>query len=229
MKSEFDEDFGGVPRRKSSLVTVPVNGHKLQTLRQLAGLTQEQLAEKAGYSDRLIRKAEASGPLRKSTIADLAAALSTTVRKVAVEDLMFSHDFVSGEITAFLLHGSMAPEVSLDELLHPDFTIIVAGQELKIPFAGTYCGPRACESFRNQLRQSLGTVEYMPQRTRCFSAARETCVHAITQFQRSPASNTKPIPIEIWWFLKARFEDCRFMKIDLHYDTGCVCRVLGRL
>ena len=225
--SRLEIDFGTSHLKKPSSLTVPVNGQRLQTLRQLAGMTQEELAEKAGYSDRLIRKAEASGPLRKSTIANLAKALSTAVQKVTVDDLVFSHELIFVDIAAFLLHGSMGSALSFEDLIHPGFAIIVAGHELNIPFAGTYSGPAACESFRDQLKQSFGGIEYQPDQTRCFAAAGETCVQAVTHLPLT--STATATSTEIWWFLNARFEASRLISIQLHYDTGNVCRLLGCL
>jgi transcriptional regulator with XRE-family HTH domain len=141
--SRLEIDFGTSQLKRPSSVTVPVNGQRLQTLRQSAGLTQEELAEKADYSDRLIRKAEASGPLRKSTIADLAEALSTTLQKVTSDDLVFSRDLIARDIAAFILNGSLSPA------------------------------------------------------------------------------------LEIWWFIKIHFEANRLVSMEMLYDTGNVCRLLG--
>lgn len=229
VKPKFDEDFGGPQPKKSSLVTVPVNGQKLQALRQQAGLTQEDLAEKAGYSDRLIRKAEASGPLRKSTIADLAAALSTVSHTVTADDLMFSREMISLDMATFLLHGSNGSAASFQDLIHPDFAIIVAGHELNIPFAGTHCGPEAYESFREQLQRSFEVIHFQPKQARCFVAARETCVQATTLLRSSSTTAEQPLAMEIWWFLKTCFEASRLVSVELNYDTGNICRLLGCL
>ena len=225
-RTDLDANSGSAGLKKPSSLTVPVNGQKLQVLRQLAGLTQEGLAEKSGYSDRLIRKAEASGPLRKSTIADLAAALSTGSQTVTGDDLVFSQELISLDIAAYLLHGSMSSEVSLG-LIHPEFAIVVAGHELNIPFAGTHVGPAACESFRDQLKRSFGRVEYQPEQTRCFASAGGTCVQAVTHLHPPINSIGQLIATDIRWFLTGRFEASRLISFELHYDTGNICRLLG--
>ncbi len=81
---------GKQPSRRSANVTMAVDGSRLQTLRQQAGMTQEQLATATGFSDRLIRKAEASAPLRQTTISTIAQALSKRGRPVTVADLVLS-------------------------------------------------------------------------------------------------------------------------------------------
>ena len=228
-RTDLDANSGSSGLRKPSSLTVMVNGRKLQTLRLSVGMTQEELAEKAGYSDRLVRKAEASSPLRKSSIANLAEALSSPEQKVRVDDLIFSHETISTDMTAFLLHGPVVSAAGFEDLIDPCFTIHVAGQELNIPFAGVHNGPAACETFRDQLKRSFEEIEYQPHQTRCFTAAAETCVHAMTQLQSSSTSLNQPLTMGIWWFLKTRFEASRLISIELHYDTGNVCRLLGCL
>ncbi len=226
VRADLDGNSGKPGLKKPGPVTVPVNGRKLQTLRQLAGLTQEQLAQKSGYSDRLVRKAEASSPLRKSTIANLAAALSTSEIRVTVADLVFSHELISTDIAEFLLHGPLTSKTSFKDLIDPLFAIRVAGQELNIPFAGIHSGPAACESFRDQFRRSCVEIQYQPHQTRCFSVAGETCVQAMTQLQLSSPSLEQPPSVEIWWFMQIRFEASRVINMDLYYDTGNICRML---
>ena len=52
--------------------SLPVNGEMLRFLRNRRGWTQEDLASKAGYSERAVRKAESSGGLHPDTIEILA-------------------------------------------------------------------------------------------------------------------------------------------------------------
>ena len=225
--SRLEIDFGTSQLKRPSSVTVPVNGQRLQTLRQSAGLTQEELAEKAGYSDRLIRKAEASGPLRKSTIADLAEALSTTLQKVTFDDLVFSRDLIARDIAAFILNGSLSPPDALNDLLHPRFVIRVAGQDLGIPFAGVMKGAGACESFRDQLNATFRLVRFLPEQTQCFVATHETCVQAATLMKSCSPTGSVELALEIWWFIKIHFEANRLVSMEMLYDTGNVCRLLG--
>lgn len=70
---------------KSSL---PINGDLMRDLRKARGWTQEQLAALAGYSPRLIRKAESGSSVKSDTIEVLAAALSTPEAPVSPETLV---------------------------------------------------------------------------------------------------------------------------------------------
>lgn len=220
-------DSGTSALRKQSAATVPVNGQRLQSLRQSAGMTQEELAQKSGYSDRLVRKAEASSPLRKSTVADLADALCTATQKVTAEDLVFSREQISIDIAAFLLNGPSGDGVTFKDLIHPGLELTVAGHELSIPFAGTYCGPAACESFRAQLMTTFVNIDFRHEQTQCFANELGACVQAITLLPLSSKLPDNATTLRIWWFLKTRFDASRLISIELHYDTGNVCRLLG--
>ena len=226
--SRLEIDFGTSRLKKPSSVTVPVNGQRVQSLRQSAGMTQEELAKKAGYSDRLVRKAEASSPLRKSTIADLADALSTATQKVTADDLVFSRELISRDVASFILNGSLSPPDALSDLIHPRFVLRAAGQDMGIPFAGDVKGASACQSFRDRLNAAFSVVHFLPEQTRCFVATHETCVQATTLMMSCSPPQFVESAVEIWWFLKARFEASRLLSIELHYDTGNICRLLGR-
>lgn len=63
------------------------SGDRIKYYRRLLNFTQADLAKKSGYSERLIRRAEAGEPLADQTARDLAAALSTENLKVTIQDL----------------------------------------------------------------------------------------------------------------------------------------------
>ncbi len=229
--------------------TVIVNGPRLQAWRQQAGLTQEQLALKSGYSDRLIRKAEASGPLRKSTIAGLAAALCTDQQTVTAADLTFSQETMARDLHDLYLNGSSVPasqdsicpdrnhlppsESSLASLLsqlaQPELTLEVAGQDLEIPFAGRYEGIAPCVEFRDRLIQCFHTICVITEQTKSFTSSDNVCIHSMTEIRSTTSIESNQGSVLVWWFLKARFKANLLHKLELMYDTGNICRLLGRL
>ncbi|HQX53800.1 MAG TPA: helix-turn-helix transcriptional regulator [Planctomycetaceae bacterium] len=226
MRSQDPEHTEAKRRTKSTAaVTVNVNGPRLQQLRRDAGLTQEELAKKADYSDRLIRKAEASGLLKKSTIAHLAAALSTRDHKVTAEDLIFSREASSVELFSALLIGTPVLTDSMIALLHPQLQLSVAGQELAIPFAGDYVGHTAIQSFRTRFAERLSIAAEFATGHRIYTADSETCV----QCSVSMHHNSSTEPVQVWWFLKVQFENNIIRSLELMYDTGVICRLLERI
>ncbi|MEO8270465.1 MAG: helix-turn-helix transcriptional regulator [Aureliella sp.] len=66
---------------------VAICGERLRSFRTLRGMTQAELAKRSGYSERLVRKAEAGGSLSLATIEDLADALSFQSKLVVPSDL----------------------------------------------------------------------------------------------------------------------------------------------
>lgn len=72
--------------------SVFVDGLQLRQLRQSLRWTQEHAAEKAGYTDRLIRKLERGGPVNVQTLKDVVeayAAASAVAVALDVETLIF--------------------------------------------------------------------------------------------------------------------------------------------
>ena len=64
------------------------NGRLMRSIRERRGLRQFDLAQMAGFSVRLIGKAEAGQPLSMETIDVLAEALSSEERRITAADLM---------------------------------------------------------------------------------------------------------------------------------------------
>lgn len=229
MVSMDAEGSPGNDRIKSkSAITTLVNGQRLQAFRQQAGLTQEELAERSGYTDRLIRKAEASCPLRKSTIADLAEALSTPGRPVTVAELTFSHETLAMEVHALMLNCESDFAAGPKEFAHPKLVLNVAGDDLGIPFAGRFHGPDACRQFREKFAASFGSIKLLTDQTRSFTSHTEVCLHTVTLITPPPSSRPPCESASVWWFLKLTYEANRIINLDLMYDTGNICRLLGR-
>ncbi len=70
-----------------STVSVRVNGSAIREFRLQRGWTQRELAKRAGYTDRLVRKAESGGSLSPETLENLAIALSVPGQIVSQESL----------------------------------------------------------------------------------------------------------------------------------------------
>ena len=64
-----------------------VNGSMLRSCRVQLGWSQVELGHRSGYSERVIRKAEAGGSLRFQTIQDLAMTMSVNGQAVSFQDL----------------------------------------------------------------------------------------------------------------------------------------------
>ncbi len=69
---------------------IPVWGERLKELRKRKGWTQQELAYRSGYCERLIRKAELHGTVSEETLEVLAITLSDAQLQVTVEELSLS-------------------------------------------------------------------------------------------------------------------------------------------
>lgn len=113
--------------------------------RRRLGWTQAQLAERTGYSQRLIVKAESGRPVKRKTIEDLAAALSGPEREVFPEDLItdplpLAHEFIFG---SYQYLGQTFQQIR--HFLDPDILLILSGSPEEIPFAGHHKGLEAVD------------------------------------------------------------------------------------
>lgn len=127
-----------------------INGNTLKKHRLNRGWSQSELARKAGYSERLIRKAEAGGSLSFETIADLAEALSDDQRCIAADHLLFddhlsmAQQFVKGydELGANMVQ-------SYSHLFADHVLIHCPADPQQVPFAGEWHGIDGLQQFLN--------------------------------------------------------------------------------
>lgn len=133
------------PNRASRFL--PIDARKLRALRVQRGWTQGDLARFAGYSERLIRKAEASGSLSIGTIRDIAEALSTCGRTITVQELTIdliaiAHQFVQ----SYDAHGE-AMVYRCEHLLAEHFVFCNSSQNFDAMFSGGWNGRYGLQQF----------------------------------------------------------------------------------
>ncbi len=116
------------------------NAELLVFLRERKSFTQQQLAEEAGYSERLISKAEAGQPISTTTIDCLAEALSSADQPVYPEDLVTDPVHLSKEYFAALHTKGKGVVDAIKHFLHDDVIFRIAGDPEHIPFAGEHIG-----------------------------------------------------------------------------------------
>ncbi len=220
---------GKRPSRRSANVTMAVDGSRLQALRQQTGMTQEQLATATGFSDRLIRKAEASAPLRQTTISTIAQALSKRGRPVTVADLVLSPEAIALDVVQRLFDESESPVDVLQTRTASEFMLHVVGEELAIPFAGTHKSTEGYLSFRNQLLKRFPDIQINRGQIKSFQSPEEVCLHLSTSMSLTNAKKApKTARVQVWWFAKVKFEGTVITKIELMYDTGLVHQLLKK-
>lgn len=112
----------------------------LKHFREQRGWTQAGLAKVAGYSERLISKAEGGRSISSETIANLAEALSTPNQTIFPEDLIAD----PLECARKYIEGLYVHQICIIDhvrsFLADDVEFRVAGSPEVIPFAGCYRG-----------------------------------------------------------------------------------------
>ena len=120
--------------------STPCNGRLISLLRRQLGWTQSELAEKAGFTERLIAKAEASQNIAAATLKMIAQTLSEAGMVVSSQDL--SADPAALAKLFFLSTYEFGPrclEVN-SHFISNDIVIHFAGDPDVFPFAGTHTG-----------------------------------------------------------------------------------------
>ena len=145
---------------------IEVNGRELRARRLSRGWTQQQLARAAGYTERLIRKAELSGTLDIKTVEDLAEALSTPDSTLGVASLTVNIAAAARRwVEAMEQHEArMVPFVEPD--LAEGFEFVCPGDPEAVPFTGTFQGAAGLQQWLNLYfghirREKNLHVEYM--------------------------------------------------------------------
>ncbi|MGH7134671.1 MAG: ester cyclase [Pirellulales bacterium] len=123
---------------------LPVAGERLRTLRQARHWSQRIAAERAGVSDRLIRRAENGGLLEQKSLELLAELYSTPEQPLAADDLIASAPPPRGEAADARRHEKLLRRwfdevwnqgrlAAIDELAAPDCVLHAEGLTFRGP------------------------------------------------------------------------------------------------
>lgn len=116
------------------------NAELLTQLRKKRGWTQQELATRSGYSERLIGKAEAGKTVSLSTIEDLAETLSEPDETVFLEDLVNDPVAKARTFIFAMYHERHGVIDATRHFLHEDIVVQFPGDPDIFPFAGTHVG-----------------------------------------------------------------------------------------
>lgn len=123
--------------------SIPCNGRLISQLRKQVGWTQNELATKSGFTERLIAKMESSGHVATTTLWIIAKTLTEAGVQVSYQDI--SADLVCLARAFFRSTYKHGPK-SLDfnkHFISPDIVVRFAGDPNVFPFAGTHVGYEA--------------------------------------------------------------------------------------
>ncbi len=197
--------------------SIPCNGKLISQLRKKLGWTQIELAKKAGFTERLIAKVEASQNIAMSTLQILAETLTeggivVSARELSVDPAALAREFI---LSMYQVERNVI-DVNID-FMSPDVVIHFAGDPNIFPFAGTHIGidaaRRAFELFYSVMEppKDHSDIENFQFVNTGHGALvwGETLVHPIGM----------PMPRPISLAVKMDFKDGLLVMFDDRFDT----------
>ncbi len=195
----------------SSLRAMTVCGERVKHYRKMLGWTQEELAHHSGYSDRLIRKAEASRTLSVETVQNLAQSLSCEHFHVTPEDLTWSP---KKSLQRFLEFGrceekdvQLIPRVITDDC-RLDFM-----GDARFVLTGTWIGYEGIVRWLSLFHQHFLDKEQVEE-----SVVAVDGVHGFVQWQLSQQSGELPLE-SVHFVMCARFRACKISQVSIISDS----------
>jgi transcriptional regulator with XRE-family HTH domain len=134
-----------VDHQRSTLVL----GNRLKQFRKDRGWTQQELADRSGYCDRLIRKAERGGPVSEEALQVLAMTLSDQGFVVTALDLKSCSEASTQYLLELLQPTSNFQLMTSSELWTENVVVDCKRVEKSLPISGRFVGH---EDFLNWCR-----------------------------------------------------------------------------
>lgn len=195
-----------------------VNGEIIRFLREKRGWTQERFAALSGYSERLIRKAEANGSLSPDTIEILAEALSDEQTPVLPEDILADPKEIVARFMCWFLSPHRRDKKDKEPYLLTCNDIIcqIVGDSAQIPFAGTYHSKAGLEEFREKFLSVIKCMDILPQLFVAGNHVMASCEDLFEYIHLSPSDSTEA---RTSFIFKFQIERGEIVLLEVIYDT----------
>ena len=199
-----------------------VNGMAFRGRRTRLGLTQLELCQRSGYSERLIRKAEKGGKLRSETIRALATAMSVEGEMVSFEDLTIDLESTARRFVESydLLGCGMVTACS--DIFVDDFEFHCHGDS-KQSFTGVWTG---LAGFQEYLNRFFSVFTRTPKTLEPVYVVCDD--HAIARYEDGVFYRGQEMPA-FWVNLHFEFRDGKVIRIDDEFDSLKLARSFERL
>ena len=211
----------------SGKATYCCNPEMLKYYRELLGLTQDELAQKAGYTRRLITKAEAGKSISAETARDLATALSTAEHSLKMEDLISDPIAMARQVVASFYIAQKEALQHIGHLVTEQTLFWMHGDPSQIPFAGKYVGPEGL----HELMQKFYAVLEVPEghdHTKCYQfygQGNEVVIWGESWIH--PIGHPMQEPIKVTHLM--RFEQGKLLYFEDRYDEKMGIENLNKL
>jgi transcriptional regulator with XRE-family HTH domain len=210
-----------------NLRSVPCNGELLRYFREQLGWTQDELARRAGYSKRVIAKAEASGSLHPDTLEVLAATLSVSGKRVYPEGLAASPKALAERYVETFRRYEHELAARCRDFLADDMVCLVAGGDASVPLSGTYRGPEGFDSYCRSFFEIFERPDkdfYQPQ----IVAEGNHVVITGWEFIQLRAIPKHPDEPPGWLVQDLQFSRGKLVRLELLFDTTGFGQALTR-
>ena len=203
---------------RPNLRSVPCNGELLRYFREQLGWTQDELARRAGYSKRVIAKAEAGGSLHPDTLEVLAATLSMSGKRVYPEGLAASPKALAERYVEAYRRYEHELAARCKEFLADDMVCIVGGGDPSVPLSGTYHGPDGFDSYCRKFFEIFERPDknlYQPK----IVAEGNHVVATGWELIRLKAIPNNPSEPPGWLVQDMQFSRGKLVRLELLFDT----------
>ncbi len=199
--------------------TYKCNRDFLRQLRLTNGWTQAELAKRAGYSERLISKAESGSSIARDTIADIADALSESgQQRIYWEDLACDPVQLAWKYLEALYVYQADAIQHMRPFLAEDVVAVVAGDPAQFPFAGKHVGIEAVDRVYRVFFSIMEAPE-TPSYKECYQVIAQGA-NAITWGQSWIHPIGQPIKTPVPFTKMLTFRRGKLTRIEDCYDTA---------
>lgn len=192
--------------------SIRTNGNSIRRFRLDRGWTQQQLAKLAGYSPRLIRKAESCGPLDLETVRNIAEAFSSSGSIVTLQHLTLDIRAIAVQWMDALNRDGPAMVSSVEHLLAEDFVFYCPGDPAVAPFVGTWHG---AEGLRNFWELYFAIFNRVPNETIEYCVGNDLVVARFMETAYVAGQLYGPLRINMCF----TFKNGLIQRVDDDYDT----------
>lgn len=198
-----------------------VNGQSIKQFRAALGWSQAALADRAGYSERLVRKAEAGGKISLQALRDLAEALSSESQFVHPDYLRSDNLSIAKQVLLCYDIHRVQMIGHCHHLLSSEIAVHFHTQSPHIPFAGSWQGISGFQAFLN-LYCSLLTHHSQSIRPTFTTGEETVSARYHEQFHCGESKSSS-----LWFNQHFRMLAGRVVQIDYECDTDSLQRLLS--
>lgn len=203
------------PTQGSAPNSFRCNGELVRFYRQQLGWTQLDLANRAGCSERTVRKIEKGDPIRRETVAALATALSTPAQPLTADDLTTDPLAVAQAFMRAYFRYRENTGRECPHLFHPQILMVVHTASDALGFGGTFVGP---EGIDRMIREAYSRVVPVEEEFgRWYVTGSRVAV--MRRQWLCPANDLTGPRTEVWILHEYAVEAGLITRVDTYFDS----------